>query len=222
MATSDTITRFAVGEPGGRRSASWTVWKGKNSRDVYLGPRSLAQSLKVSLHESGVCRLAFTSQFYGRVKDSVDQPRIVDEWQRPREPLWPAIRVVFPHEGLSTVTEWPAEKEGLIWIPAPEDGRAVFVSVMFSPFTRAPGWPGRDQGFSLLGKCDLGGEIVWVIGLSGEISEGIRERINERSAVQPVPWNANLRQLLYAKEPSGRVVIEGGVGQSPSASSRSG
>src|SRR5688572_893742 len=106
MSKSVPIARFAVGEPGGLRSASWGAYRPKKSNDVYLSARSLAQTWEISLHASGENRAAFTMEFFERVRSQIpaDRPRMQDRWERPTE--GPVFKIVFPHGGLSHLKEW--------------------------------------------------------------------------------------------------------------------
>jgi len=44
--------RFGLGDPAGRCSASWRIDAVKNSRDIYIGPRRVFGTIKLSLHAS--------------------------------------------------------------------------------------------------------------------------------------------------------------------------
>jgi hypothetical protein len=52
--------RWASGHPGGPRSLTWQVIGARNSDDVYVGARGMMHDMKLSLHQSGVWRWAFT------------------------------------------------------------------------------------------------------------------------------------------------------------------
>ena len=52
--------RWASGHPDGPRSLTWQVIGSRNSDDVYVGARGMMQDMKLSLHQSGVWRWAFT------------------------------------------------------------------------------------------------------------------------------------------------------------------
>jgi hypothetical protein len=55
--------RLAVGDPDGPRSTVWRVWANRRSSDVYVAARVLGGVAKVSLHQSGRWRFAFTTEF---------------------------------------------------------------------------------------------------------------------------------------------------------------
>lgn len=87
--------RFAVGNPKGGYSGVWTTF----ARDsgMYFSVRSLLGALKVSLHQSRRCRVAFTD-VYARelVQKSVLDPaedRAFVKWTRPPSPEDGAVLV---------------------------------------------------------------------------------------------------------------------------------
>jgi hypothetical protein len=67
--------RLAIGEPGSRRSNFWRVAARKS--DVYVSTGGGAP-VKFSLHESGICRDAFTGEF--GVPPGM-QDRVVTRWR---------------------------------------------------------------------------------------------------------------------------------------------
>jgi hypothetical protein len=56
----DDKIRFQVVASDGRWSDVWRVWNSRN--DVYVAPRTKGGEFKISLHESGKWRLAFTEK----------------------------------------------------------------------------------------------------------------------------------------------------------------
>jgi hypothetical protein len=54
--------RFAVGKPGGHHSSVWVTRA--NRSDFYIGARTVMGSTKISLHESGICRLGLTASHF--------------------------------------------------------------------------------------------------------------------------------------------------------------
>lgn len=117
--------RFAVGAPDGPRSAVWTAWRHTNRRlsDVFLAPRSLAGTLKISFHESGQIRDAFTAEYFvqhaGLAAALPTRARVV--WERQSYSEAGAVRiyqVCIPH---SELRSWPLEAglapTDISWIP---------------------------------------------------------------------------------------------------------
>ncbi len=101
MASRDKKTiRFAVGPPHEARSSIWRLWVQGN--ETYLSTRGLASTLKLSLHQSGKWRLAWTSDselFAQGTNDRVEQ-----RWERPPEfyPGWVhGPTIIIPDVGLA-------------------------------------------------------------------------------------------------------------------------
>lgn len=121
--------RFAVGTHDGPRTAVWRAWKHGNAEksDVFLAARSLAGILKISFHESGEIRDAFTSHYQGQLVSSgmAGRGRLRIAWQRSSFEPTGAIRiyqVVFPHTELRA---WPLEgrltPSDVSWVPPNSD-----------------------------------------------------------------------------------------------------
>ena len=110
--------RFCVGPWDGRYSDVWRIWTDKGFGNVYLGVRSLAGVLKVSLHSSGRFRAAFTKQYNDRLvsegKDaSVD--RAFMKWQKRSPGNWEmlqALDIHFPLSALSLPDKPRIERKG--------------------------------------------------------------------------------------------------------------
>jgi hypothetical protein len=96
--------RFGVGIPGGYHSGIWSAWGNKN--DYYLGARGTLWSLKVSLHRTLICRLAFTDKQVALLKEqglNAPTDRALVKWQRLPAPVEDAVHVVsviFPTDYL--------------------------------------------------------------------------------------------------------------------------
>ena len=52
--------RVRGGQADGPQSAVWLAWTTQRTSDVYVACRHIAANLKVSLHQSGHWRLAYT------------------------------------------------------------------------------------------------------------------------------------------------------------------
>src|SRR6266508_1354198 len=81
--------RVLVGDEEGRgpRSTLWRIFTGRRTSDVYIGARPIAGEVRVSLHEHGPWRFAFTKQHAegpgSFVPPSEDRAR--SKWARPPE-----------------------------------------------------------------------------------------------------------------------------------------
>jgi hypothetical protein len=113
MASDEKNTiRFAVGSPDEYRSAIWRLWVQGN--DVYLAARVLTGFIKISLHRSGIWRLAWTDQSGIRTQGSSD--RVEARWQRPQEfrQGWtqgPAV--IVPNSGIQRPFRHPPDIDKL-------------------------------------------------------------------------------------------------------------
>jgi hypothetical protein len=159
--------RFAVGEPGGRSSSVWRARPDGN--DLYIAPRGI--TTKISLHETGICRLALDrGHFDFAVEQGLmlsEEDRALMKWRRPPAPdlgVSLAVVLVFPtsflglHDPTST-----AQKPLFLFEPAAQ-GRAVEIGFFYS---REPAIT-LEPKFLEFGKptfrFDLdNGETVWMV-----------------------------------------------------------
>ena len=110
MSKQDFHYRFAVGNPRYRRSSIWRVWTSKSPKsDIFIAARNLAGTLKMSLHESGIWRAAFTAEYAAKyLKDSIppSKARRLEEWKRPPD-IAPgvtlAFRIIIPNQDLEVI-----------------------------------------------------------------------------------------------------------------------
>jgi hypothetical protein len=124
------VVRFAVGEPSAPRSSVWCVVC--QGEDVYLGTRTSMGISKLSLHQSGRWRFAFTTQSGMTIEGN----RLLKRWLR-RDEYTPGITrgpsFLFPYlSAVGSRTVLNGEKiDGVSWIPAPRPGRLVDVAIYF-------------------------------------------------------------------------------------------
>jgi hypothetical protein len=133
------VVRFAVGGPGQPRSSAWRLWRHTNplKSDVFLAPRTLAGTLKISFHESGEIRDAFTKEFQLQHGAANTQGRARLVWQRgaysEEVGAIQLYRLVFPHSELrdQPIAE-RIDEDAVIWIPASHRGNATFVELILT------------------------------------------------------------------------------------------
>ena len=65
MSRNQYVVRFAVGDPDGPQSPIWLLWTSRNTSDVFLAASIIADQAKVTFHESGRWRKAFTEKYAG-------------------------------------------------------------------------------------------------------------------------------------------------------------
>ena len=128
--------RFGVGDPGGARSSEWVVFWQSNKSDVYLATRTLGDTLRVSLHERGLCFVRAPDA--GKWMSPGVPPRLLDRWV-----IDPSSRYEFPFGIVFPTSElrqgpWAKRKDkGTIWLPL-GTGTAVEVAVFLTRAARPP------------------------------------------------------------------------------------
>lgn len=131
--------RFAVGSPTEYRSAIWRMWAERD--DVYLAARVMGGWIKLSMHRSGIWRLAWTAQSGIRAQGSSD--RVGERWQRPPEFRAGWIQgpaVIVPNTGIERpfthVTD--AERIPIVWSPTPKPGHKLHFTLLFASADASP------------------------------------------------------------------------------------
>lgn len=117
--------RFATGDPNGLRSLTWTVVGSRNSDDVYVGARGLMGAAKLSLHQSGKWRFAFTKEGVEKVGLPQGDDRVIERYDATTElaPGWiHAARIRTPSTTFSTrISERrPKDRQPILFYRAPD------------------------------------------------------------------------------------------------------
>jgi hypothetical protein len=206
-----------VGDEEGRgpRSTLWRIFTGRRTSDVYIGARPIAGDVRVSLHEHGPWRFAFTKQHAEGPGSFVPpgEDRARSKWARPPEfaqGLTRAFIIVIPSSELRVQLISDRLKKPAVWIPPPPDGSQVEIDVFFHR-SRAPGtWPGeRSLGTRLLyGQLLPNGEELLVVSRVVETSDEVRRKLElyknamteaQRQALAASGKNGmSLRGVLFA------------------------
>jgi hypothetical protein len=202
------VARFGVGTTEGPRSAVWRLWVGKGTSDVYIAARAHGGDYKVSLHESGVWRFAFTDVYRRRRSSSGAEDRVIERWNRPPpiEGITPAFMIVVPsgEVGLPRhpLTTEKAKKytKGVTWVPPAPEGFATYFMVMYAP----PDGPTPSEDIRFVSRFELPSrEIVSIMVDEQEISggqaqqlEAERQRIAEAVRQGPEAERAALETWL--------------------------
>ncbi len=135
--------RWRAQSPDGvRRSASWRIWTGKNSPDIYIAQRQLAGTIKISLHADGNFQAGFVSNdvsksWQGEIPGGT---RHLDKWRRPLEFAhgWTHLfEVVHPEVELRPFVETGLEGKTLVNFPVVK-GDALHVCVLGAQLPVAP------------------------------------------------------------------------------------
>ena len=119
--------RFGVRNPHGARSSEWVVtWK-TNTSDVYLITRTLGETLKASLHESGRCHVRAPNP--QRWRGCGEPPWFLDEWKIDVTSTYVfPFALVVPEQELRH-GEWAQYRErGTVWLEA-KPGRGLEVAI---------------------------------------------------------------------------------------------
>ena len=101
----DTL-RFSIGPWHGRYSSVWRVWS--EDGDVYLAVRALVRYMKISLHQSGRFRVAFTKEYNEKMVLENGKNSAIDraflKWQKipiSDSEIMQALDIHFPLSALS-------------------------------------------------------------------------------------------------------------------------
>ena len=114
-AVSDNVLRVAVGSARAHGS-TWRLWHSGTRDDLYVGTRSTASEMKVSLHASGDFRAAFTEQHVmSNERLAAADQRVIRQW-RPRE-VQPGVSCA-----LSLREPWFAGSRPVAWCKRRSDG----------------------------------------------------------------------------------------------------
>jgi hypothetical protein len=128
--------RFAICGNDEKHSGTWSVWGNKN--DFYIGARSILGSMKVSLHASGICRVALTE---GQIKLLAEQgleapvDRAFVKWKRRPTPEVGAAQVVsliFPTAYFRLPAPVGTSKKPMLILGAQPDWSAVEIGFFYS------------------------------------------------------------------------------------------
>lgn len=99
--------RFSIGPWDGRYSSVWRIWSNTGSDDVYLGVRTLLKYMKISLHQTGKFRVAFTNSYNQKmVEDGKrrETDRAFLKWDKipvSEKDIMQALDIHFPLSALS-------------------------------------------------------------------------------------------------------------------------
>jgi hypothetical protein len=208
------VLRFAVGSARGARSRTFRLWTEPGKSDVYIAGRRMGSSVKVSLHEPGPARFAYTRE-YARHPDAIvkEHERAIREWERPR-PVFPGNPMVRP---FAIIVPWNEvidrgnpEHGDVTWTPQPPDRSCVAFGVQHL----ALGDIGSRSvdvnlpaGVDLVGQVRLAdGTIVIVTAHVEELSPHnlkVIEMVRGARALDADGNRVRLSVLLFGVEPDG-------------------
>jgi hypothetical protein len=129
--------RFAIRSPTERYSAAWMTTDYHD--DFYIGARSLMGRLKISLHRSGICRLAIDERYFGSAveRDLIppEEDRVLVKWRRTPTPTIGAalvVGLVFPTDFLHLDAPIASVEKPFLCLDAAARGKAVEIAFFYS------------------------------------------------------------------------------------------
>ena len=214
--SGDQEIRFAVGEPGGSQSAVWLIFTRGGESDIYVANQYVAGLLKVSLHESGVWRLAFTREYATALQASGASTldRAQETWMRPAERVrgWThAMSIVVPVADLWKPDPPIDLSPEIKWRPAPLPGMESHFLILLE---RGNGYVDRRPTGDVVAVMQLpNGENLWVIATDvGSSVEDLRQYELLRASMRDRAEGASdqgSRALVFGGRPDeARVLID--------------
>lgn len=208
------VLRFAVGSAIGPRSRTWRLWVPKRKSDVYIAGRRLGNSVKVSLHEPGPSRFAFTSEWVRRTGFQAPagrDRRLAVEWERPRprsqRQIARPFSIIVPYD--EVLDRGTPENGQVVWVPSPPEGTCIHFDVVYIPAGAViTGHPGaRSMGTGLVGELRLeNGERVFVTWLVRPMDEATRRHLMKLRAARILDADGNpivrVGMLAFGREPN--------------------
>jgi hypothetical protein len=124
-------TRFAVGTPQDIQSWIRRMWVHRD--EVYIGARDALTVFKVSLHNSGIWRIAFVADLE---REEADSDRVIVKWNKPDEFVtgWtPSVGILVSSIRPQRPFRPTAVDDSRVrWFAPPRDGQKLLFKVLFS------------------------------------------------------------------------------------------
>ena len=183
----------------GIESSTWSLVGSKNTGDLFFSGREFMGDLKLSLHESGVTRMAWTAQRADR-RVEPGEDRVLSRWTSVAElpDGWAyVLRVSIPDSALSPILPpVPGRpRKTIVTLPPAGPGRTVEVRVIAGK----PGCGGiRLEGdLEEVGRMVLGDGTKILVSAwshatteaaeSRDVAEHSKKRLGHRAAQRPSP-----------------------------------
>lgn len=160
--------RFGAAKLNRLRSPTWKVWC--SNRDIYATHRGIGNAVKMSIHGSGQCHVAFHRQYldqYAPSESPLHENRYALKWRRPDDivpGVYHGLTILIP-EYVTSKPGMENEPKSVIWIPSAEPGQAVEIAVLIQHGdVECEGWPTkRSMGTELLGDIDCALGKLWLV-----------------------------------------------------------
>jgi hypothetical protein len=155
------VLRFQIVDTGDRASEAWRIWTTATTADVYIGARSIANDIKVSLHQSGIWQHGFSED--GAKKAGVDaKDRLFQRWKAHADliPGWQRpVQIIFAADQLQA--GGTTQPETVRKVSAPARHNAAIVELwMESPGEHPPLRVDDAAQIDMISRGDEGS--VWV------------------------------------------------------------
>lgn len=206
--------RFGVSD-GTYRSATWKCWSptGKKT-DIYIVNRGIAKTLKVSLHETGQCHIAYFDSFMNSSGLSVDprvKDRYIDKWLSPKafaNGLIIGLRIVVTHAAVCTPLK-AEDSRKIKWIENCAPDKSTEIDILITPPDyKSQDWPGKNSmGNRLIDSYLLADESrVWITHHEIDPPDIKKQKINFKFFKGHDKYslvNGKLKLMLLGDEPDG-------------------
>ena len=179
-----TVFRFGVGTSQDVWSHIWRMWIHGN--DVYIGARESLRYVKVSLHESGIWRIARVAKLKN---GDANSDRVIVRWHKPIEfaPGWTSsVAILVPSiQPKSPFSQESVGDKRATWFAPPQEGRKLLFKILFSK----TGYSEIDLNVILWGEDRLAtcmvkenGALVWLVVRSEDLRPTEEEMIRDAMA----------------------------------------
>jgi hypothetical protein len=170
----------AVGSPDDLRSLVWRLWV--QGDEIYFGARDMLQSTKVSLHKSGIWRIAWVRSLNSQDKST---DRVAVKWRRPDEFAPGLINgvmvLVSPFQPEHPFRNRRIEDDRTEWLPVPQHGKILALIVIIAK--RDEDLDSRFDGSIIVGCIKKkNGENVCLIAHEMDLTAAIAERMKEEKS----------------------------------------
>ena len=191
--------RFAIWNINNVKSNIWRLWVNKN--EIYLGAKNTLHVLKVSLHHSGIWRIAFVKDLK---REDMESDRVIFKWNKPtlvNNWFVSSIGVIvssinpnipFKHE--------QREDKRIIFIPEAKEGRRMLFKIYISQPGITEEMFKKNLRFTdiLIGNLTKqNGEKVWLIYMEDDLSLDELKMIKEVMYNTKIDLRWNIEDITY-------------------------
>jgi hypothetical protein len=173
--------RWASGHPEGSRSLTWQVTGARNSDNVYVAARGMMHDMKLSLHQSGVWRWAFTQPATAKHRPAGADSLVIRYAETVQfTPGWrhgAVIRTPSATFGPAFDEPRPSDRQPIRFFPAPAEP----VQLQYHVLLGEPDAPTTtiDNAIFDVGRMTLkSGKRVWVIATEWQMNDATQQSID--------------------------------------------